>query len=208
VTLQTALTSAERKPLAKLSSPVKIQAYLDSIPYSTEERYRCPLSVLRDQRAHCYDGAVFAAAMLQRIGYPPLIVNLFAYRDDEHLLAVFKCDGHWGAVAKSNFVGLRYREPIYRSLRELVVSYFEDYYNLEGIRSLRSYTRPFDLNAVRSLVWHTQDAAMHQIAKRLDALRRVPVLTSHMIAQLSPLDRRSYEAGMWGTNMAGVYQPD
>jgi hypothetical protein len=92
--LQAALTSAERKQLAKLSSPAKIQAYLDSIPYSTEDRYRCPLSVLRDQRAHCYDGAVFAAAMLQRIGYLPLIVNLFAYRDNKHLLAVFKRDGH------------------------------------------------------------------------------------------------------------------
>ncbi len=208
MTLQTALTSAERKSLAKLSSPVKIQAHLDSIPYSTEDRYRCPLSVLRDQRAHCYDGAVFAAAMLQRIGYPPLIVNLFAYRDDEHLIAVFKCDGHWGAVAKSNFVGLRYREPIYRSLRELVVSYFEDYYNLEGLRSLRSYTRPFNLDTVRLVDWRTHDAALTHIAKRLDALRRVPVLTPNMIAQLSPLDRRSYEAGMWGTNMAGVYQPD
>jgi hypothetical protein len=146
--------------------------------------------------------------MLQRIGYPPLIVNMFAYRDDEHLIAIFKRDEHWGAVAKSNFVGLRYREPIYRSLRELVISYFEGYYNLEGIRSLRSYARPLNLDTLKRLDWQTQDQAMEQIAKRLDALRRVPVLTPKMIANLSPLDRRSYEAGMLGADMAGMYWPE
>src|SRR5262249_54321052 len=140
-----ALTAALRKPLGRLSSPYAIQSFLDVIPYSTDDRYRCPLSVLRDRRAHCYDGAVFAAAMLRRIGFAPRIVNLFAYRDDEHLLAVFQVDKHWGALAKSNFVGLRYREPVYRTLRELAISYFEQYYNLEGLRSLRSFTRPLNL---------------------------------------------------------------
>lgn len=201
------LNARERKRLAPLTTPVQIQAFLDAIPYSTEDRYRCPLSVLRDRVAHCYDGALFAAAMLRRLGHPPLLVNLFAYRDDEHLLAVFRRAGGWGALAKSNFVGLRYREPVYRTLRELIMSYFEDYYNIEGLRSLRSYTRPLNLRVFDHLNWPIDDAAPHYIAQRLDRLRRIPLLTPRMIARLSPLDKRSYEAGMLGTNPAGIYRP-
>ena len=203
-----ALTRHERRLLASLTTPARIQAFLDEVPYSTDDRYRCPLSVLRDRRAHCYDGAVFAAAALWRIGYPPLLVNMFAYRDDEHLIAVFKRDGHWGAVGKSNFVGLRFREPIYLTLRELVISYFEDYYNLEGIRSLRSYTRPLNLQSLDHLDWMRNDAALETIAARLDALQKIPLLTKPMIAKLTPLDERSYKAGMLGTDMDGVYVPE
>lgn len=203
-----ALASFQRKAAAALTTPAKIQAFLDSLPYSTDARYRCPLNVVRDRRAHCYDGAVFAAAALRRIGYPPLIVNMFAYRDDEHLIAVFRRDDGWGAVGKSNFVGLRYREPIYRSLRELVMSYFEDYYNLEGFRSLRTYTRPFNLRSLDRLNWMTDDVAMEAIAARLDERKRFPLLTKRMIARLTPLDKRSYDAGMVGTDMDGVYVPE
>jgi len=202
-----ALTKAERRALARLDSPAAIQAFLESVPYSTDDRYRCPLSVLRDRRAHCYDGAVFAAALLRRIGSPPRIVNLYAERDDEHLLAVFRLAGYWGAIAKSNFVGLRYREPVYRTERELVLSYFEVYYNLERLRSLRSYTRPLSLASFDALRWTTADAAMEQIAARLDALKRIPLLTRQMRARLTLLDERSYRAGMLGTDMGGVYVP-
>ena len=116
-----------------LKTPAAIQAFLDETPYSAENRYRCPLSVVRDRKAHCFDGAVFAAAMLRRLGHPPLIVDLLPNeRDDDHMLALFRVDGLLGAVAKSNFSGLRYREPICRSLRELILSYFEDYFNAAG----------------------------------------------------------------------------
>jgi hypothetical protein len=203
-----ALTAGERKLPARLSSPYAIQSYLDSIPYSTDDRYRCPLSVLRDRRAHCYDGAVFAAALLRRLGHAPRLVNLFAYRDDEHLLAVFQVDGHWGAVAKSNFVGLRYREPVYRTLRDLAMSYFEQYYNIEGFRSLRSYTRALNLAQFDHNHWTTRDQTMNLIAARLDGLRRIPLLTRRMIARLNPIDKLSYDAGMQGTDMAGVFVPE
>ena len=202
-----ALTKAERRTLARLDSPASIQAFLESVPYSIDDRYRCPLSVLRDRRAHCYDGAVLAAALLRRIGCPPCIVNLYAERDDEHLLAVFRVGGCWGAVAKSNFVGLRYREPVYRTQRELVLSYFEVYYNLERLRSLRSYTRPLSLASFDPLGWTTDDAALERIAERLDALKRIPLLTRQMIARLNLIDDRSYRAGMLGTDMDGVYVP-
>src|SRR3990172_4896884 len=115
------MTQKELKVISSLSSPSKIQAFLDDVPYSAEEVYRCPLRVLRDRKAHCFDGALFAAAALRRLGCPPLILDMIpGDRDDDHLLALYKCDDHWGAVAKSNFVGLRFREPVYRTLRELV----------------------------------------------------------------------------------------
>jgi hypothetical protein len=201
------LSARERKAIADLTSPFAVQAFLDAVPYSTDDRYRCPLSVLRDRRAHCFDGAVFAAALLERNGLPPLIVNLFAERDDEHLIAVYRRDGHWGAVAKSNFSGLRYREPVYRTLRELVISYFDDYYNLEGLRSLRTYTRPLNLRTFDAFDWRARDESMERIATRLDRLQRVALLTPRMIARLPPIDQRSYDAGMVGVDMAGVYRP-
>jgi len=131
-TFERMLADTERGMISGLTSPARIQAFLDDIAYSTDDFYRCPLRVLRERTAHCFDGAVFAAAALRRLGHPPLILDLLSNgRDDEHLLALFKVDGHWGAVAKSNFVGLRFREPVYRSLRELAMSYFEQYYNIE-----------------------------------------------------------------------------
>lgn len=205
---EASLTRTERKVVNRLKTPAHIQAYLDDLTYRTEDRYCCPLTVLRDQRAHCFDGALFAAAMLRRLGYPPLLVDLSADRDDDHILAIYKNDGHYGALAKSNFVGLRYREPVYRSLRELVMSYFEDYYNIEGMKSLRRYSLPLNLKAFDRFHWMTSDDHLDKIAERLNTIYHISLLTPQMIAQLSPLDKRSYEAGMLGTDMAGVYQPE
>jgi hypothetical protein len=201
-------TRDELKILSALDRPAKIQDFLDGIPYSSEPVYRCPRSVLRDRQAHCYDGAVFAAAALRRLGYPPVIVDLLAERDDEHLVALFREDGHWGAVGKSNVVGLRFREPVYRSLRELLMSYFEQYFNVEGLRSLRSYLRPLDLTALDPLNWMTDDAAMDVIATRLDRRRRIPLVSDKMVSRLSPVDKRSFEAGFMGSDWAGLYKPD
>ncbi|MBI3243290.1 MAG: hypothetical protein HYZ49_13450 [Chloroflexi bacterium] len=102
------LTQPDRKLLASLTTPAKIQAFLDTLTYSSEDIYRCPLRVLRDGIGHCFDGASFAAAALRRLGHPPLIIDMLpTNRDDDHMLALYKRDGCWGAVAKSNFVGLR-----------------------------------------------------------------------------------------------------
>lgn len=202
------LPAADRKAFAALKTPAQIQAFLDDVPYSGDDRYRCPASVLRDRRAHCYDGALFAAAALRQIGDPPLIINMFAFRDDEHLIAIYKRNGHWGSVGKSNFVGLRYREPVYRTLRELVMSYFEVYYNMERLRSLRAYTRPFNLRAFDRIDWMHDDAAMDTIAAKLDSLKRTPIMTPRMVRGLTLLDKRSFDAGMVGTDIAGVYFPE
>ena len=193
-----------------LDSPVAIQTFLDGIAYSAEEVYRCPRSVLRDGKGHCYDGAVLAAAALRRIGFPPLIVELLPWigHDDDHILAVFKVDGRWGAVAKSNFVGLRYRDPVYASLRELVMSYFEVFFNLKREKTLRGYTLPLNLARYDRLRWTTRDETMEEIATGLERSRKVTILTPRMIERLPLLDARSFEAGLLGSDPEGLRKPD
>ncbi len=168
------LNRAERRTVARLTSPARIQTYLDELAYNPgDDRYRCPLTVVREGLAHCFEAAVFGAAALRQIGYRPLIVNLFPEpgTDDEHLLAIYGERCAWGAVAKSNYAGLRYREPIHRSLRELVVSYFEQYYNLAKDKTLRSYSRPLNLASFDRYDWLAQDDTMTLIEERseLDA---------------------------------------
>jgi hypothetical protein len=202
------LKRSERQFLETLSTPIKIQAFLDELPYSTEHIYRCPLRVLRDRVAHCFDGALFAAAALRRLGYPPLILEMVPNDlDDDHLLAIYWIDEYWGAVAKSNFVGLRFREPIYRNLRELVMSYFEQYYNVEREKTLRSYTLPLNLKAFDKLNWMTSDESLERIAKKLDEIRKISILTPSMISNLSLVDDRSYREGLFGADKRGLYKP-
>jgi hypothetical protein len=202
------LTKTELRILTKFTSPSKIQEFLDSIPYSDEERYRCPRSVLQDRKAHCYDGAVFAAAALRMIGHPPLLVDMLPNsRDDDHILAVFRRNNRWGAVAKSNFSGLRFREPVYRGLRELIMSYFELYYNIAGEKTLLGYTAPLNLNRFDKLHWLVNDEALDAIAEALDGNRKYKIITPAMSRQLSAVDKRSYHAGLLGANQKGLFQP-
>lgn len=201
-------TPQEQQFFRQLNSPFLIQTYLDRLPYSDDSFYRSPRRVMQDGKAHCFDGALFAACALQFIGHPPLIVNILADNDDDHLLAIYKIRGYWGAVAKSNFVGLRFREPVYRNLHELVLSYFESYYNLEKEKSMRGYTVPLDLSRFHHLQWMTSDENLEQISEALDKIRHISILTPAMIKNLNPVDERSYQAGMLGVNEAGLYRPE
>jgi len=202
------LSSAEARLIAKLRTPLHIQHFLDSLAYASETVYRSPLRVLREKTCQCFDGAVFAAAMLHRLGYPAQILDLLPnQRDDDHVLALFRQDDHWGAVAKSNFSGLRFREPVYRDLRELVMSYFEHYYNLQQEKTLRGYTRPLDLKAFDHCQWTTKDETMHHIAEKLDKSPRYGILTRAMVRRLSLVDDRSCMAGLHGANKAGLSIP-
>jgi len=208
ISFEKALNNQELQTMSKLNSPNKIQAFLDAIPYSSESIYRCPLQVLRDRVANCFDGALFAAAALRQIGFPPLILDMIPdSRDDDHVLALYKQDGHWGAIAKSNFVGLRFREPIHRNLRELVLSYFDQYYNIKREKTLRGYTLPLNLKTFDKFDWMVSDKSMERIAQRLDEIRRFFLLTPKMIAGLSTVDERLYKAGLQGTNEAGLFKP-
>jgi hypothetical protein len=201
------LTLRQKNVWSGLSTPFRIQEFLDSIPYTAEDRYRCPLNVLRDKKAHCFDGGIFAAAALAKLGHPPLLVFLTSRRDDEHLLTIYKRFRHWGAISKSNYAGLRFREPVYRTLRELVLSYFEPFFNIYGEKSLRGYTiPPLNLDSMVHINWLIHDEAIDVIADRLDRRRVVRLLTRGQAANLSPVDRRSYRAHLLGANRAGLYR--
>jgi len=199
-------TRGELALLRRLSTPMRIQEWLDGLPYRSEDRAASPRNVMAERRAHCYDGALFAAAALRQLGHPPLLLDMWAVRDDDHVLAVFRANGRFGAVAKSNFVGLRFREPIYRTLRELVLGYFEDYFNAGGEKTLRAYSGLLHLRQFDRLGWMFQDDHLQYISDRLDALKHHRVLSRRMERDLHKVDPRSLEAGMLGTVKAGLYK--
>jgi hypothetical protein len=201
-------TKDEIQFLKTLNNPDKIQAYLDTIGYNPNYECRSPRWVIKKRSAHCFEGALFAAAALQFIGYKPLIVDMLSVNDDDHVIAVFKEEGHWGAVAKSNFTSLRYREPVYRSVRELIMSYFDFYFNIEGFKSLRSYSIPFDLTLFESRNWATTDEDLEYIGDKIESLRHFPVVTEKMVKKLYIASDSMLKAGLLGSNSDGLFKPE
>lgn len=201
------LTSEQEQIFMGLNTPSLIQSYLDQIPYRVEDDNYCALSVFRDGKAHCFDGSLFAAAALFNIGYAPVLVQMLPEDDDDHMLAVYKRNGRFGCVGKSNFVGLRGREPVYSSLRELIMSYFNDFYSLDGIFSLRGYTFPVHLKQYDRFHWMSNDEGAQVIVQKLHDIRKVRLLTDGMISDLSPINQISFQAGMLITNLDGAYKP-
>ncbi len=190
-----------------LDSPVRIQDFLDSIPYNTTKRTLSPLLVLKERMAHCMDGGMLAAAALRRLGYPPLIVDLTAENDDDHIIAVFREGNCWGAIAKSNTTVLRFREPVYRTLRELAMSYFDMYYNLNGQKSLRSYSRTIDLSLFDDREWETTDDDLEFIGDYTYTVRHYPLITPAQAKRLSDVPKYLYDAGFAGSDIDGLYKP-
>jgi hypothetical protein len=203
------LSASQRKTLDALTNPVKIQEYLDATPYSPENQNRNPLRVINDRLAHCLDGGLFGALALRRLGFPPLIVDLLPDpgMDDDHVLAIYKKDGCLGAVAKSNFAGLRYREPVYRTIRELIMSYFEDFYNVNGLRTLRYYTVTVDLSRYDGNGWMWDDTGCDELEEVLKHLRKFRLISPAQARALHPLDELSYKSGTIATNPDGLFKP-
>ena len=190
----------------RLDTPPKIQRFLDEIPYNTEddgETFRSPRRVLRDRTANCIEGAVLAAAAIRVQGDPPLIMDLTAVHDEDHVIAVFRRRGLWGAIGTSKFTGLRYREPVYRSLRELAMSYFEQYFNLGGERTLRGYGRPVNLARFDRLHWMTTEGDLWPIAEHLERIPHVPLVSPAVGRHLTRLDARLRAAGLLEHPAAG-----
>ena len=206
--LEGSLSLDNRKILESLQTPAQIQAFLDIIPYSPEDANRCPRRVLEDRQAHCLDGGLFAAAALRRLGYPPVIIDMLPApgRDDDHVLAIFKQNGRVGAIAKSNYVGLRYREPVYLNTREMVMSYFEAFFNSLGEKTLRAYTVPLDLSKLDHLDWETEDSGADEIEQRLKHLKFTSVITPEMENELSKVDKRFYDGNTLGIDPKGIYK--
>ena len=187
------------KLLRTLSTPEKIQKFLDDLPYNKEKEGETCLSprlVLEHNTAHCFEGALFAAAALRANDRPPLILDLESVRDDDHVIAVYQSNGCWGAIGKSNYAGLRFRSPVYRTLRELAISYFEHYYNLKGEKTLRAYSRPVNLKRFDSIDWMTSEEPLWAIPEYLCTITHTPVFNGTLRRMF--MDERLYKAGLVG----------
>lgn len=192
-------TPKELRTLRSLRTPAFIQRFLDEVPYHHAKTAWSPRLVLKHRTAHCLEGAIFAAAALRVNGFPALLWDLESVRDDDHVLAVFQVNKHWGAIGKSNFAGLRYREPVYRSLRELAMSYFDSYFNLLGERTLRAFaTKPVDLKRFDARHWMTTEGDLWYIADQLCDIPHTRVLMPAMEKRLTRIGPRNLAAGKVG----------
>jgi hypothetical protein len=200
-------TKEELALFNKLSDPDKIQGFLDSINYNPAYECRSPRWVIKRRKAHCFEGAIFAAAALRFIGYKPLLIDMKSFNDDDHVIAIFKVDGFWGAVAKSNFTSLRYREPVYRSIRELIMSYFDFYFNTKGEKSLRSYSLPLNLSVYDNRKWETTDEDLEYIGDKIESLLHFPVINEKQLKSLYNASETMMKAGMLGSNEEGLFKP-
>lgn len=197
------LTRHEAAFLRRLTPEWRIQEFLDSTTYDIPGKAcRSPRRVLEERTAQCLDGALFAAAALRLQGQRPLIFDLEAEWDSDHVLAVFQRNGHWGAIARSNFTGLRFREPVYRNLRELAVSYFESYFNLRRQKTLRRYSVAVDLSRFDKRHWMTTRDNLWWVGEHLVTVRHFEILTPQMRRDLGPIDKRSFEAGKLGRQVS------
>lgn len=192
------LSPAEFRTLRALKTPTQIQKFVDGIEYQYADTAGSPRRVLRERKGHCMEGAMLAAAALRVNGHPPLLMDLEAVHDDDHVLALYREKGLWGAVAKSNFAGLRFRSPVYRTLRELALSYVEHYFNLRGERTLRAYSVPVNLAPLDGKGWMTSEEDVWSVVDKLIAAKHYPLFPDKVARSLPRLDRRSFEAGLHG----------
>jgi len=192
------LTAEEEKILRKLNTPSKIQDFLNKLKINFEENGETcmsPRKVLRERKAHCIEGAFLAAFCLKLAGKKPLVVDLKTTRDDfEHVICVFKENGKWGAISKTNHAVLRYREPVYNSIRELVMSFFHEYFDNKGRKTLRSFSMPINLDSFGSS-WVTSEEELWEMHDALDKEKHHKILTLKQVWNLRKADKIEIEAG-------------
>ena len=193
------LSPEDVRTLRSLKTPAQIQKFVDALTYKYADTAASPKRVLRERKGHCLEGALVAAAALRVNGYPPLLMDLEAVHDDDHVLAIYRQRGLWGSIAKSNYAGLRFRAPVYRTLRELAMSYFEQYYNLRGERTLRAYSVPVNLARLDGKHWMTAEEDVWCVTDLLVDARHYPLMPDKVARALPRVDRRSFEAGMHGS---------
>jgi len=192
------LSLRDFRTLRALKTPVHIQRFIDGLEYQYADTAWSPARVLQERKGHCLEGALLAAAALRVNGRPPLVMDLGAVHDDDHVVALYRERGLWGGIAKSNFAGLRFRTPIYRTLRELALSYFEHYFNLRREHTLRNYSQPVNLSRLDRQHWMTAEADVWCAVDLLNAARHFPLIPYRAARSLPRVDRRSFEAGKHG----------
>ncbi len=195
------LNSKELTFFKKLNTPKKLQDFINSIPINFDNGHdtlMSPRRVLRENRAHCLEGAFLAAAVLWFHGQRPLLMDLKSLNNDyDHVVTLFKKDNHWGAISKTNHAVLRYREPIYKNPRELAMSYFHEYFLDDGKKTMRNYSMPFDLSsfAKGKSNWLIAEDDLWDLGAALDDSPHLPILTKSMVAGLRRADEIEIEAG-------------
>ncbi len=202
-----AWTKSELGFLDSLTTPSKIQDFLNNCEYDADPLNRSPRYVIKERAAHCFEGAIFAAAALRHIGHRPLVIDLRAVNDDDHVIAVFKKIKHWGAIAKSNFTTLQFREPVYRTLRELAMSYFDFYFNTLGEKTLREYSVTLNLCRYDSRNWMTTDKELDYIGIDLDNIRHYSLIDKKMQRNLKKASKKLVTGSLFGANKKGLYKP-
>lgn len=192
-------TNQEIKILRKLNTPVKIQDFLDQLKLNFEENGETcmsPRRVLRERKAHCMEGAMLAAAALEFHGKKPLVIDLRAERpDDDHIVTVFRKGNKWGGITKTNHAVLRYREPVYESIRELALSFFHEYFDKKGNKTLREYSLPIDLTRFKKNNWQTSEKEMFFIPQYIDSVRHYSILNKGQKRTLRKADSIEIKAG-------------
>ncbi len=198
--MEAGFNTQEKKLFKQLSAPKKIQDFLTQKlkhnPANEGVECRSPRQVLRAGKAHCLEGALLAAAILEFHGHAPLLLDLRATRRDlDHVVAVFKQFGCWGAISKTNHAVLRFREPVYKTLHELVLSYFHEYFLDSGKKTLREYSDPMDLSRFDKRGWMTSEEDLFYIPEYLDRVRHHKILTPSQIRSLRRADPIEIKAG-------------
>src|SRR5215208_2603761 len=202
---QSYLPTILRKTFTSLKTPFAIQEYLDSLTYKGEERDRSPLNVMLDGQGHCLDGGFLAALALWRIEFKPLVSDIVPDpgKDDDHVLALYQIEGRWGALAKTNYINLGFREPVYKNWRELVMSYFEHYVSIHQEKSLRGYTRPMDASRYAHINWAWDELGANQLYHRYFYSRKmIPLIRARTAKQLNPATDCVYAAETMYTNLS------
>lgn len=187
-------TPSERRFLRRLNTPYKIQNYLDHLTYNSVDDATSPRYVMMTKDAHCLEGGLLAAAALELQGHKPLMVSLQAEDDDHHVITVFKGLRGWGSISKSNTTLLRGRDPIYYSVRELVMSYFEFYFNTRGKKSLYAYSNPINLNSYNHWDWRTSDENLVGLGKSFNDITHYEILDQKAlkkIPRVSPVIKKA-----------------
>jgi hypothetical protein len=191
-----------------MDTPFKVQGWLNSIAYDPAPGTASPRRVMRERKANCFEGALFAAAAFRFHGRLPLVVDMRSWNDDDHVLAVFRQNGAWGCVAKSNYTVLRFREPVYRSIRELMMSFFDVYFNPIGQKTLRAYSVPYDVSRFDGMSWMTTEEDISDVGDALDKARHYKVLTPAQIRSLQITEPTLVKAGLLGADASGLYVPE
>jgi hypothetical protein len=184
------------KMFKRLNSPAKIQDFVNSLKMNFEDTCQSPKMVLASGKAQCVEGALLAATILRFHGYEPLIVDLESTaKDSDHVIAVFKKNGFWGAISKTNHAVLRYREPVYKSIRELCMSYFHEYFMDDGKKTLRTYSKPVNLKRFDSIYWMISNEEVWEIPNYLTEIPHTKILNKKQISNLRKADKIEIEAG-------------